>query len=182
MGFIRTPLAAFSDGRDVIGIFGRPEHVPCTRRSPRKPPSCRPEEHLAARRRSASARRRGSASRASATSRRAPAACRARRAARPTRHLRRPDELAERRHAGQHRLHGRGDDRDRAAGSGGPRELPRDRDAADEQVHQLDRARGRALQGQVARQRLLARHGRAPLVGTSRASRSRRRARRSSTC
>ena len=46
MGFIRTPLAAFSDGSDVIGIFGRPEHVACTQRSSRKPPSCRPEEHL----------------------------------------------------------------------------------------------------------------------------------------
>jgi hypothetical protein len=47
MGFIRTPLAAFSDGSDLIGVFGRPEPVPCTRRSPRRPPSCRPHEHLA---------------------------------------------------------------------------------------------------------------------------------------
>jgi len=46
MGFIRTPLAAFSDGTDLIGLFGRPEYVPCTRRSPRRPPSCRPYEHL----------------------------------------------------------------------------------------------------------------------------------------
>ncbi len=46
MGFIRTPLAAFSDGTDMIGVFGRPEYVPCTRRSARRPPSCRPHEHL----------------------------------------------------------------------------------------------------------------------------------------
>ena len=46
MGFIRTPLAAFSDGTSVIGVFGRPEPLPCTRRSPRRPPSCRPHEHL----------------------------------------------------------------------------------------------------------------------------------------
>jgi hypothetical protein len=44
MGYIRTPLAAFSDGADVIGIFGRPEVVACGRRKGR--PSCRPHEHL----------------------------------------------------------------------------------------------------------------------------------------
>jgi hypothetical protein len=44
MGYIHTPLAAFSDGADLIGIFGRPEYVSCTRRSSRRPPSCRPHE------------------------------------------------------------------------------------------------------------------------------------------
>jgi hypothetical protein len=46
MGFIRTPLAAFSDGADVIGVFGRPEYVPCTSRPAPRSPSCPPGKEL----------------------------------------------------------------------------------------------------------------------------------------
>jgi hypothetical protein len=46
MGFGSVPITAFSDGVDAFGLFGRTALVPCTRRTPRGRPSCRPHRHL----------------------------------------------------------------------------------------------------------------------------------------
>jgi hypothetical protein len=46
LGFGKTPLTGFSDGVDAFGVFGRADLVRCTRRPPRRKPSCLPHAHL----------------------------------------------------------------------------------------------------------------------------------------